>query len=105
MPASCSVSPLPSGRSSGANATPCASTPRGARSSTARSVTTSVCCARCEAAERARYPDADVDGVAGLLADRLTELGLDREAVRPVALRHQRAVERLAVDDAADLHE
>src|SRR3954454_1753533 len=49
--------------------------------------------------------DADVDGVARLLADRLAQLRPDGQPVRAVALRHQRAVERLAVDLAADLHE
>src|SRR5687767_15071837 len=49
--------------------------------------------------------DADMDGVARALADRLAELRLDGQPVRAVALRHERAVERLAVDRAADLHE
>ena len=49
--------------------------------------------------------DSDVDGVARLLADRLSQRRLDREPVRAVALDHQRAGERLAVDRAADLHE
>jgi hypothetical protein len=49
--------------------------------------------------------DADVDGVARPLADRLAELRLDGQPVRAVPLRHERAVERLAVDHAADLHE
>src|SRR5688572_5512322 len=46
-----------------------------------------------------------MDGVARLLADRLAELRFDGQPVRAVALRHERAVERLAVDRAADLHE
>src|SRR5687767_5052545 len=49
--------------------------------------------------------DADMDGVARLLADRLAELRLDGQPVRAVALWHERAVERLAVDRAADLHQ
>src|SRR5688572_2725845 len=49
--------------------------------------------------------DADMDGVARPLADRLAELRLDGQPVRAVALRHERALERLAVDRAADLHE
>src|SRR5436190_15398542 len=49
--------------------------------------------------------DADMDGVARLLSDGLAEAGFHRQPVRTVALRHQRAVERLAVDHAADLHE
>src|SRR3954454_5977581 len=49
--------------------------------------------------------DPDVDGVAGLLADRLPQGGLDGEPVGSVALGHQGAVERRAVDLAADLHE
>jgi hypothetical protein len=44
-------------------------------------------------------------GVARLFADRFAQARLDRQPVRAVALRHQRAVERLAVDRAADLHE
>src|SRR3954452_12404844 len=48
--------------------------------------------------------DADVHRVARLLPNRLAELRLDRKSVRAVALRHQRAVKRLAVDRAADLH-
>ena len=50
------------------------------------------------------FVDSDVDGVARLFADRLSQRRLDREPVRAVALGHQRASERLAVDRAADLH-
>ena len=46
-----------------------------------------------------------MDGVTRLLADRVTELRFDRQPVRAIALGHQRAVERLAVDHTADLHE
>src|SRR5206468_37130 len=49
--------------------------------------------------------DPDADRVARLLADRPAQLGPDGQPVRAVALRHQRAVERLTVDRAADLHE
>src|SRR3954470_20872760 len=49
--------------------------------------------------------DPDVHRVAGLLADGLAQGRADREPVRAVALGHERAVERLAVDRAADLHE
>ena len=49
--------------------------------------------------------DSDVDGVARLFADRLSQRRLDREPMRAVALGHQRASERLAVDRASDLHE
>ena len=49
--------------------------------------------------------DPDADGVARLLADRLAQRGPHGQPVRAVALRHQRALERLAVDRAADLHE
>jgi hypothetical protein len=51
------------------------------------------------------FVDSDADGVARLFADRLSQRRLDREPVRAVALGHQRARERLAVDRAADLHE
>src|SRR4051794_18960807 len=46
-----------------------------------------------------------MDRVTRVLADRLAERRLDREPVGAVALRHQRTVERLAVDRTADLHE
>ena len=42
--------------------------------------------------------DADVDSVPGLLADGLSELRFDRQPVRAVALRHERAVDRLIID-------
>src|SRR5215204_3265613 len=46
-----------------------------------------------------------MDGVARPLADRLAELRLDGQPVRAVPLRHERAVERFAVDRAAALDE
>jgi len=49
--------------------------------------------------------DPDVDAVARLLANRLSQRRLDREPVRAVTLGHQRADERLAVDRTTDLHE
>src|SRR4051794_19590667 len=49
--------------------------------------------------------DPDVDGVARLLADRLPQRRLDRKPVGAVALGHERADERFAVDRSADLHE
>src|SRR3977135_616998 len=49
--------------------------------------------------------DPDVDGVARFLADRLAQRRPDREPMRAVALRHQCAGERLAIDRTADLHE
>ena len=48
---------------------------------------------------------ADDDGVPGLLADGLADLGLHRQLVRAVAHRHERAPERMAVDRPADLDE
>src|SRR3712207_1176955 len=47
--------------------------------------------------------EAHVHRVAGRLADDLADRGLDRELVRPVTERHERALERRAVDRAADL--
>src|SRR4051812_35157266 len=58
---------------------------------------------------QARLADAFVqtheDGVASRLADGRSDVGPDRELVRAVAERHERALERHAVDGAADLHE
>jgi hypothetical protein len=59
--------------------------------------------ARAAAATRSLV-DADMDGVARPFADRLAE-HFDGQPVRAVALRHQRAVERIAIDRAADLDE
>ena len=42
----------------------------------------------------------DRDGLTGLLADRLADVGLHRELVAAVAHRHERAAERLLVDGA-----
>jgi catechol 2,3-dioxygenase-like lactoylglutathione lyase family enzyme len=49
--------------------------------------------------------EVDRDGVARLLAQRLAELGGERQLVGAVAERHERATERLAVDGAGDLHQ
>src|SRR5262249_30270895 len=49
--------------------------------------------------------DPDVDGVAGFLADRLSQRRLHGKPVRPVALGHQRTVERRPVDLTTDLHQ
>jgi hypothetical protein len=51
------------------------------------------------------FVDLDVDSVARLLADRLSQRRLYWEPVRAVTLGHQRARERLPIDRAADLHE
>ena len=53
----------------------------------------------------APQPALDGDGVARLLADRLARARLHRELVAAVAEGHERALERLVVDGAADLHE
>jgi len=49
--------------------------------------------------------DHNADAVAFLLADGLSNLGLDGKHVRPVAQRHQRALERVAIDGPANLDE
>jgi hypothetical protein len=51
------------------------------------------------------FVDPDADGVARLLADRLSQRRFDRQPVGAVALGHQRARERLTVDRSPDLHQ
>ena len=47
--------------------------------------------------------DADMDGVARLLADRFTDVSLYRQLVRAIAHGHKRAAEWTAVNRASDL--